>query len=300
MNPGLFIVIVLLAGAGGAIAFINQRNRVEILDPKSLIITLPNDLPTRTLPLEGTVNFRDLGGYTTTDGRHVRTGQIFRSAALHKLTDKDHALLHQLGIKLVCDLRSDEEIAIEPDRLPQDPTPEYLHLPLQFDEERDQRERVRALLFNRRKLAGMMGDFYVRVMLEENPQIYGTIFKRLADPANLPTIIHCTAGKDRTGVASALILSILGVPEETIIADYSLSNRYYDNYFRYGEQVVSRLTWLGIRAEHLQPMFLANPASLRAALQYIREAYGSVENYLHECADVSASDLIALRANLLE
>jgi protein-tyrosine phosphatase len=300
MNLSSVVVLVLLGFAGGGIAIINRRNRMEFLDPETLVLSLNDDFPERVLPLEGAVNFRDLGGYRTSDGRRIRTGLIYRSAGLHRLTESDHAHLHQIGLKLVCDLRSAEEVALEPDRLPQNSAPEYLHLPLNSDDQREQRERLIALLFNRRTLAPMMADYYVRVMIEANAHVYGTILNRLANQENLPTVIHCTAGKDRTGIAAALILSVLGVPEETIIVDYSLSNRYYDNYFKYAVRLVHGLRWLGIRPEHLQPLLLANPDNLRAALKHICDRYGSTENYLRQKAGVTDEEIAALHANLLE
>lgn len=297
--------VAVLSGLAGAVALayrgmntFNRRNHVDLIDPESLVIRLADDLPDRMKGLEGVTNFRDIGGYRTADGRHVRTGKVFRSGALHRLTDKDQAFMQEIGLKLVCDLRSQQEIQEEPDRLPANA--EYLHLPLDTDEDNERWERLRALLFNRRKLMTIMPAFYTQIIIERNARLYGNLLRHLADSHNLPAIMHCTAGKDRTGVGVALILSVLGVPEETIIADYSLSNLYYAAFSAYGERVVRSLGWLGIRGEHLQPLLIANPATLRTALEHIHTKYGTVEQYLLTAAGMTEADLAGLRANLLE
>lgn len=291
---------ILLVGGAAALVrtVIARRNQVEPIDPQSLIIRLGDDLPERILELEGAVNFRDIGGYLTADGRRVRTGLVYRSGTLTHLTSTDLEKLSQLGIKLVCDLRSEEETQTEPDKLLDGI--EYLHLPLDADTRAERRRRLRALLFNRRELVRMMPAFYTQVMIDRNAKLYGTILKRLADPANLPTVIHCTAGKDRTGVGAALLLSLLGVPEEVIIADYSLSNLYYDNFYRYGQQMVRRVAWLGIRAEAIQPLLIADPNNIRLTLAHIRDQHGGIENYLRTAAGLDDETIQKLRDNLLE
>jgi protein-tyrosine phosphatase len=297
MNVLIVLLLAVLAGAG---VFIRRRNRVELVNPAEFILSLPasGDIANRWPPMDGVANFRDLGGYQTQDGRRVRTGRVYRSGALHRLSENDQTFLNTIALKCVCDLRSAEEVALEPDRLPNNPA--YVHLPLVVDDSRDRRERLFALLFNRRGLARMLPEFYTRTMLDENAHIYGLLFKRLAQPDALPAIIHCTAGKDRTGIAAALLLSVLGVQDETLLADYSLSNRYYDDYFRYGQKLVAPVAWLGIRAEHLQPLLIANPANLQYALDHLRRKYGSVESYLLTAAGLTPSDLEALRTALLE
>lgn len=289
--------LAVFAVLGSAALWINVRNRTETVDPLSLILPLPTDVPLREAPLEGAINFRDAGGYLTADGRRVRTGLVFRSGALHRLSAEDERRLTALGIRWVCDLRSMDEVTQEPDRLPQGSGMHYSHLPLDAQDNRF--ERLIALFINRRRFATMMPEMYVNVLVERNAPLYGSILRRLADPANLPTIIHCTAGKDRTGVAAALLLLALGVPEETVIADYSQSNIYHESFMQYGARAVETLGRFGIRAEHLQPLLIADPRSLRAALTHIRHRYGTVEAYLTTAAGLEPAVLDALRANLL-
>lgn len=292
---GVFGAVGALVGLG---AYINKRNQIERLDPQSLIIRLPDDLPERILTVDGAINFRDIGGYRTADGHRVRTGLIYRSGALGNLSPAGLEQLGNLGIKLVCDLRSKEEQVDAPDKLPQEPAPEYLHLPLLAAENR--RERISALFLNRSKFAAMMPDMYTRVIIDGNAHLYGEILRRLANPDNLPTIIHCTAGKDRTGIAAMLILSLLGVPEDVILADYSLSNLYYNSFVEFGQHAIKSIAWTGVRAEDLQPLFVSNPTTLKTAIDHILLKYGSVENYLRSAAGVNNELQAKIKTNLLE
>ncbi|MCA9914365.1 MAG: tyrosine-protein phosphatase, partial [Anaerolineae bacterium] len=146
----------------------------------------------RIIPLEHLPNFRDLGGYETADGRSVRWDRVYRAAGLDRLTEEDQSRLMQMGVTLVCDLRTHEEAEADPDNLPD--TIEYLHLPAKTS---DNRWKVLAMLmFNPRQIQKMLPDLYTRILLDQNPHIFAEIFRRLAKPDGLPTVIHCTAGKD--------------------------------------------------------------------------------------------------------
>lgn len=293
---------ILLAGVGAGVAgvagLVRRLNHIDMIDPAALVLPQTDERPAPGLMLDGVINFRDVGGYHTTDGGRVRTGLVYRSGALHNLTESDLNKLHDLKLKLVCDLRSEEERAAEPDKLPPNPAPTYLHLPLAGED--DRRKRLIAVLFNRRQLATMMREFYVEVIIERNARLYGDMLRRFADPANLPAIIHCTAGKDRTGVGVALLLSLLGVPEDTIIADYSQSNRHYEHFLAFGRRAVEPIAWLRVKAEDLQPLFLADPDNLRAVFVHIHQRYGSTETYLREAAGLDDTTQARLRAVLME
>lgn len=293
--------LLLLGGVVAAgVAAIARRNKVDMIDPQTLVIRLPDDLPGRILEIDGVANFRDVGGYLTNSGKRVKTGLIYRSGALADLTETGLELLTKLGIKFVCDLRSQEEADMDPDRLPADSAPIYLHLPLYADSKEERRQRLMALLFNRRKLSGMMVPFYKHTMIDQSATLYGTLLKRLSEPDNLPALLHCTAGKDRTGIGIALLLLMLGVPEDVVVADYSLSNLYYDNFYRHGQKMVRSLGWLGIQADSIQPMLIANPDTLRAALAHLNQQYGSIEAYLLGPAGLDEATLTQLREKLLE
>ena len=172
-------------------------------------------MPTRTLEFEGCVNFRDLGGYRTADGRMVAWRTLFRADGLNKLTDADAALMVDLGLHTVIDLRTLDE-AEQRGSFPVDRVPvAYVGLPLTdvlpaTEDLPDWGE------------AAYVATRYVAMVSEGGPVLTSAI-RTLATRAALPAVMHCSAGKDRTGVLSALILAFLGVPDETIVADYALS-----------------------------------------------------------------------------
>lgn len=294
--------IVQAAIVGGVISGVVLARRLKGQPVKrvyptaeSLIIN-PGALDGRLIPLEGASNFRDLGGYQTTDGRTVRRGLIYRAGSLARLTDADHAKLTALGLKYVCDLRSDQEVRNLPDRLPQGVRHEHLAI---FNEN-ESRVGVKALLFRRHELDRVIAESYTDFMLKEKPQVFGAALRRLADPANLPAVFHCTAGKDRTGIVAALLLMLLGVPDETIIADYSLTNLFYPQIRAATEPLADRLKPLRLTIDDLQPLMTADPVNMREMLAFIRREYGGIEGYLTGPAGLEPAILETLRTLFLE
>lgn len=253
----------------------------------------------REIPLEGVANFRDIGGYRTRDGQHVRWNRVYRSGSLAGLTTSDQRLLHTLGVRIVCDLRSTEEVEKAPDNLHEYGGIDYRHMEVLADRDASQRERLQAVLFQRERLSQIMPEIYTRVGLEHNAKLNGEILRLMADPDNLPLVVHCTAGKDRTGVIIALLLLLLDVPEETIIADYSLSNHHFATFREIGAAAVKPLGVLGIGAADIQPLLVADPASMRYTLDYIRKHYGSAKAYLNDRAGVDSDTIEALRSVML-
>jgi protein-tyrosine phosphatase len=171
--------------------------------------------PGRILSFDGCVNFRDLGGYRTEDGLEVGWRRLFRADGLNRLTEADHTQLRDLGVNTVVDLRTVEE-AEQRGRFPVDQVPvRYVDLPLTdvlptTEEMPSWRE------------ASYVAWRYSLMVSEGSPALTGA-FTALASQDALPAIVHCSAGKDRTGVLSALVLAFLGVPDETIVEDYALS-----------------------------------------------------------------------------
>jgi protein-tyrosine phosphatase len=258
----------------------------------------------RRVVLEGVPNFRDLGGYETEDGRHVKWGQVFRSGTLHDLTPADIAAVEAIGIKLVCDLRSDSEVEEEPD---QDVAADTIRVAVN-DESVDVQAITDAIL------AGDLGQLSPTLLLEGMPKIalefddgWHTLIERVSDAENRPTNVHCTAGKDRAGWASALVLRTLGVPEETVMEDYLLSNEYLA---ASNEKTIAQvrtivagvnevpedevdmtnlIALLDVRAEYLQ-----------AAFDAVDEEYGSFDAYLTEGLGFTEAELDAFREGMLE
>lgn len=169
----------------------------------------------RIVELEGAFNFRDLGGYATKDGRTVRWRRLFRADGLHRLSAADLDKLAELGLATVIDLRTEQEVS-ERGRI-EWPTADlaYHHLPM-MDVLPDRDE------FAQWSEASFVAERYAAMLSDARPAL-GEVFALLTNPASYPAVFHCAAGKDRTGILSALVLGLLGVPNEAIVADYALS-----------------------------------------------------------------------------
>jgi protein-tyrosine phosphatase len=279
-----------------SLIFTRGKSPPPRVDPETLIIE-PEDVGgARTLPLEGAVNFRDLGGYQTRDGRRVKWRRVFRSGALASLTSADLDELQRIGLKSIFDLRTVEEMAAVPDRIPTGA--EYVPMTVQTREGTARRLLLLLRYYNR--LEKLLLDGYTRVMIEQNARLFGDIFRRLASDDGLPAVIHCTAGKDRTGITSALLLAALGVSEATIVADYSLSNRYHGHFYELVSAQIAPLTRFGLTMEAMYPLTLAKPETMRSVLRYIHDHYGDVQTYLHLRAGVDEETLARLQDMLLE
>jgi protein-tyrosine phosphatase len=258
----------------------------------------------RRVPLEGAPNFRDLGGYETEDGRHVRWGQVFRSGALADLTPADLETVDALGINLVCDLRSDSEVEEEPDP---DVAPEAVRLPI-IDEATDVEAITDAVL------AGDLDAIDPDLLLEgmpgiatEFPDEWRTLIQRLSEEASRPTNLHCTAGKDRAGWASALVLRTLGVPEDVVMEDYLLSQQYLAES---NEETLATVRGIvagvqGVPEDEvdmstLEALLTVEPEYLQAAFDAVAEQYGDWDTYLTENLGLTPDEIEAFREQLLQ
>lgn len=259
----------------------------------------------RLLPLQGGRNFRDLGGYATADGHHVRWGKLYRSGAMAGLTDADYRYLSDLGIAVICDFRTEQERASEPTRWRAKPGAEYLAWPSNMKP---------MMRFSQMLGAGKPTAETVRkamlALYEELPDAYAVpyaaMFARLAK-GDIPLAFNCTAGKDRTGLAAALILTALGVPRETILKDYALSDVYVD----YRAELAKERTkaanrppalsfYLTLPPDAQDALMRSDPDYLAAALSRIEKDHGSVMGYIRDVLKVSDKDLAKIRAELLE
>ncbi|MCB9434734.1 MAG: tyrosine-protein phosphatase [Ardenticatenaceae bacterium] len=250
----------------------------------------------RILPLAGGPNLRDVGGYVGENGRFIRWGAIYRSGTLHKLTTADLDYLAHLGINTVCDLRTRMEVAKLPDQLPH-PSPRHINLAL---ESKDGRlRRLWDLWRHRNCFDDLLAIGYTRLILEQNAPRLSMFLHQAAEANGLPLLVHCTAGKDRTGVLVAILLLLLGVDEATVLADYSLSNYFYHDFRRLLAEDIEQLLRFGYDPVQLEPFYVADPAILRRALAYIRRKYGSIARFVMDVAGVPPAVLAQLRANLL-
>lgn len=253
----------------------------------------------RVLPLQQGSNFRDLGGYTAAGGKRVRWGRIFRSGATPLLTDADLMMIKALGLTEMVDLRSSEERVLAPSRIQGVP-----YTAVGYSMSGVMGDRPGAIGEDR------MGDIYRRFPTLLAPQLRILFADLLAGEG--PVAYNCSAGQDRTGFATALVLSALGVPRETIIADYHLSTTY-----RHPEFEMPKIDAATQAANPTAAMFgryqqdskYRTPRPLmdgekRAYLQFalaeVENRWGSVEAYLDKELGVDAADIARLRAMYLE
>ena len=255
----------------------------------------------RRLPLEGAKNFRDLGGYRTSDGHYVRWGLVYRSNHLVNLTTKDSEYLNGLGIRLICDVRSDGERARAPDHWVGN-APEFFAVPIGSNlitspTPEDLKRRVAAVKSDAKESVRAY-DYAT-----EYAGQYAKILQRFVG-GDLPAVEHCTAGKDRTGVFSAILLTALGVPREVVIQDYLLSNQYLLAPDSIANTAADLQRAFGLPEPldiaTVRAIMTAKPETLEAALDQIDKRYGSFKNYLHDALRFSDSNLAALRQRLLE
>jgi protein-tyrosine phosphatase len=251
----------------------------------------------RCLPVEGVTNLRDLGGYATADGRRVRWGAVFRSANLGRVTADGLSALRQLGIRTVCDFRTGPESAKLPNLFPDSPGVGYLRLPVQHGDHEPTAvfERIRSGDYGWISERFML-DGYIEG-LDRHAHVWASYLRALAEARNRPLLFHCTGGKDRTGAAAALTLLALGVPEETVVADFGLSDGCNAEVRR---RVYDLLRPLGVDIPTVEPYFTAPPDRLRALLDHLQRTYGTVEDYLVRTAGVKPDVMSRLKDELLE
>ena len=251
----------------------------------------------RRLPLQGAVNFRDLGGYATADGQRLKWGRIFRSDHLSNLTERDIDFLKYMKIYSVCDFRTSIEARRRPDRYPGDGPGEHFHLPID-NLKSDPTDLFKRL--ERGDTSWLTREFLIEgyiLNIEEFAPVWGEVFKHLADPGHLPLVFHCTGGKDRAGTCAALVLLSLGVPEKTVIYDHGLSNIYIRDVV---QGLYAKFDAAGIDREKISPYFSAPRYCIEALLAHLREKYGSPVEYLKSKAGVTEEVLKKIRGQLLE
>ena len=241
----------------------------------------------RAIDLDGCVNFRDLGGYPTRDGRTLRWRLLFRSDALHALSPEDvKRLRDDLSLSDIVDLRSTFELDNE-GRGPLEREPiDFHHNPL-FDGDPSAADRRRADEMS-------LGERYVGMMEHGHAKIVNAV--RLLARAERGAVYHCAAGKDRTGVISAIVLGTLGVSDELIVADYALSGERID-------EIIARVMSMKGYEETLKDMpedtLHAKPESMEEVLAGVASRWGSMEEYLRE-GGLEVDDVERLRAKCLE
>ena len=237
--------------------------------------------------LQGASNFRDVGGYRNTEGRRVRPGQVFRSDHLALLTPQDHARLQTLGVQHSLDFRGQAEYTTTPYNIPG-----VQRVALSIEPTvvaRMQSLVAQGIVPTTEETVELMRETY-RDFVNHNANTFGQFLKHLLEQPT-PQVFHCTAGKDRTGFAAALLLSALGVDRATIEHDYLLTNQLYKR--------DPRLEGIG-HPHVMQVLWQVQPEFLHAAFDVVDAQHGGMQAYLRGPIGLEAQHINELKRRLLE
>ena len=216
----------------------------------------------RLLPMTGAYNMRDLGGYKNIEGNHVKRNTFIRSDDLGNLTITDLEYLAHLPLRTVIDFRGEEEKRSTPDRLPETVS-KYIQLPIEAGDISD------IARSDKNDMATVMEQVYGYIIRNQQ-STYSEFFKIISVNKNTPLLFHCSAGKDRTGIAAALLLSALGVDRKTVIEDYMLSAKH----------IPQKYEFITKAHPELKPLVTVKEEYIETAFHVMDKEYGGVENYL--------------------
>jgi protein-tyrosine phosphatase len=255
----------------------------------------------RLIPLQGAKNFRDIGGLPGWQGRMLKRGMLYRSDDLSKLTRGDVARLEQLGLRLVIDLRTPDESKTSPDRLPASPGLRCQQIPFHISwGDLTSAGMFRFVLKDARQFDfhKFIVDLYHDIAFNQAGKV-GEIFNLISMPENQPALIHCTSGKDRTGILAALIQLLAEVPPQVVMADYLQSNHLSAARLRAILRFTRWISLFRVTAEQMQPALEVRPEYLEAILDEIQSKHDGVEGYLVRACEVSPDRLGQLKQSLL-
>ncbi len=290
-----------------------MRNNKLLLMMASLIPT--SVMAQQFLPVKGIVNARDLGGYAVQDGRTVKSGMLIRAAHLADAKASDIAYLESLPVSAVIDFRKELEMPGKEDK--EVPGARYVSLPIDASgnamEKATEQEKKKFVGRNKfdikkvivpvafnKKAQAMAREMYPTLLFTpECQEQFARFFRLVLETENGAVLYHCTQGKDRTGVASALLLAALGANRETIVADFDATNRVYDKDVR---KYSRRVKFLGGKEEEIavvKAFMGCNTENFIKALDRIDQQYGSLMAYLKGPIGLSDADIETLRARYL-
>ena len=245
----------------------------------------------RHINLTGASNFRDLGGYETEDGMTLKHGLIYRSDNLSHLTNIDLKKINEIGIKTVCDLRSDNELEEFPSPFSRDSIPALKHIPIKTLGTKDLRELSIKDGVTGKEMAQEMQHHYV-LYVHQHKEKYRDFINLIAF-GEIPIVFHCFAGKDRTGFGALLVLGLLGVKKEIIIEDYLLTNKFFK-----GPIVTEE--WRDTASEKLKPLFEARVDYINAAFKEIYSTHETIEDFVIKKLELKSDTIDILKSKILE
>ncbi len=292
--PAIILIPAMLYGAFWSYVRYGGEEIKEI-KPSDWIMEKPANVQQPAIHLQGAGNFRDVGKIYLDSLHFFKTGLLFRSDSPSKYTEADWKAVKELDVSLIIDLRSEKEVKNDPYK----PIPgiHYIRNPV-YDKD-PIRSVMNHILFKRSQLGVMMADAYIR-MVSERAASFGKSIQIIADNSGHGTIVHCTAGKDRTGILVAMILDLLGVDRKAILYDYSLSNAGFEsNYDAFLLKDAGKLKMIGVPPDELKVLFMANPKWLENALDEISNQYGTMENYLITAGGLKKETIENLREQMI-
>lgn len=245
----------------------------------------------RRIPLQGAINFRDLGGYSTTDDHTVRWRCIFRSDSLSELTVGDLNVVENLSIETICDFRLNSEREKKPNKLPKNKVIKEVRIPFVPSGTHEMIRSIKQGKLTSKEVKTILANNYKKIAIDHTFE-YSRLLHAINEPAALPFLMHCTSGKDRTGFGAAIVLMALGVSKEQIMEDYSLTNLY--------RRDIKYLLHDTVTNDVIDALTAAKPCYLESAIYAIIDKWNSFDNYFTEALNFSESKRIELRNKLLE
>ena len=296
--PWLHLHIIAVA----SILLLYQGSATASPDVAASVASAEDLAPPRKVPHANTHNTRDLGGYAVADGRRVKWGMLYRSDSLAELDEPDVSILGELGLSRVTDFRSEEERQVAPDRLPRQ-TPPIVYRTVGVNN-----PALDVAELHRKFLAGELGSEELIALTDRRAYVsdeilrakWGQWLRDMATPGALPQMFHCTAGKDRTGYAAALVLLALGVSREDVMRDFLLSNDYLQPRIEGGLAHFAANSEANISPQLLRQVLGVTPTSLTGAVDAMEARYGSMDAYNADGMGVDADTRVRLQTLLLE
>lgn len=263
-------------------------------------------MPERLLNIQSGHNFRDLGGYQTVDGHRIKWRRLLRTGSLATLNITDRQKLAKIPVSLDLDLRAPAEVRQAPDLLPTGA--HYYHLPVFAEDETDASHSDEEIAQQMQKPGNgyrhMLVVYRRMATIPSAKQAYQQMFNLLAHNQTGAAIFHCTAGKDRTGMAAFLILSALGVPRETIFKDYLLTNTvtasFREQWLQDLRNQLPQTPATDILIKNRRELASVNHDYLAAAIDIIEHRFGGIQRYLTDYLEISPEELTQLRQLYLE
>lgn len=274
-NPDLFTnesPIIYANIKDGVATYITNDNISRKYFRLSFNDKYPRIIGARSAVMDSVQNFRDLGGYTSTNGKTVKWGKVFRSGELSSLSEWDSIRLDNLGIKTIIDLRTNQETLTAPIKYTK---ANILQIPISVGKIADAPQRVIEGRMRKGDAGVYMEDEYLQFVTDNTDQ-FAKVLEQFQNEDNYPILISCSYGKDRTGFLTAMLLAALDIPRDAIMEDYLTSNQYIDT-----SHLADIVKHLSTDAQESITVFLtANEGLMDLAFHKIKKEYGSTEKYL--------------------